>query len=66
MYRAVSTAVRKPSRIFTRHGTANPSSRIHLAMVRGRRKDDAAFIVIAGLLALLFIVQLGWVVLSKT
>jgi len=32
------------------------------AGVRGRRRDDAPFIAIAALLAILFLSQIGWVV----
>jgi hypothetical protein len=39
------------------------SRSIRLAIVRGRRKDDATFIAIGGLLALYFLVQFGWVIL---
>ena len=36
------------------------------AMTRGRRKDDATFIAIAGLLVLFFLVQLGWGILHQS
>jgi hypothetical protein len=32
------------------------------ARLRGRRRDDATFIAIAALLAILFVTQVGWVI----
>jgi hypothetical protein len=39
-----------------------PSRRIRPAKTRGRRRDDATFIAIAALLAILFVTQVGWVI----
>jgi hypothetical protein len=33
--------------------------------VRGRRRDDATFIAIAALLAILFVTQAGWMVAQQ-
>jgi hypothetical protein len=78
MYQVVSTALRKRVGILAGNGKPGRSapdrqpastamvSKAHLSMVRGRRKDDIAFIVIAGLLVVLFFVQLSWLILGKS
>jgi hypothetical protein len=45
------------------HPRPPANSRTRAAIGRGRRKDDATFIAIGGLLALYFLVQFGWVIL---
>jgi len=44
---------------------ASPAHRIRSARLRGRRRDDATFIAIAALLAILFVVQAGWTVVQQ-
>lgn len=41
------------------------SRRIRPARVNGRRKDNATFVAIAALLAILFATQVGWVVAQQ-
>jgi len=41
----------------------NPFRKAAPRRPRGRRKDDATFIAIGGLVALYFVVQFGWVIL---
>lgn len=50
--------------MFRINGNTNPPAahRRLLARARGRRRDDATFIAIAALLAILFVSQVGWVV----
>jgi len=55
-----STAPRSQS------GLSTTSSRTRTARGRGRRRDDATFIAIAALLAILFVTQTGWVVAQQT
>ena len=50
MYQTADTPLRK---------TARPQ------LGRRRRKDDATFVAIGGLLALFFLVQFGWVILGQ-
>lgn len=43
----------------------SPARHIRLAGARGRRRDDATFIAIAALLAVLFVMQAGWMVVQQ-
>jgi hypothetical protein len=40
--------------------------RVRPSRTRGRRRDDATFIAIAALLAILFVTQAGWVIAQQT
>lgn len=46
-------------------GLSATSSRTRTAKGRARRRDDATFIAIAALLAILFVTQTGWVVAQQ-